>query len=210
MNIQTPNRRQAKQQLTRERLLDSAMRVFARRGYHAATLEEVAADAGLSTGAVYSNFAGKEDLFLTLTDREVAKRVEEIGAVLASSDSPDALEREAGGQFARFIRDDPHWPLLFFEFFAYGARNEHLRDQFTTRRRAVQGAIAHGLQERAAASSFELPLPAEQIAVGIGALINGLAFERVIDPESVPDELFGLMLSRLITALFSAPPGAGS
>jgi hypothetical protein len=44
-------------------------------------------------------------------------------------------------------------------------------------------------------------MAADEIAVGVGALINGLAFERAIDPDSVSDELFGLIISRLIAGL---------
>jgi len=56
---------------TRERLLTAARGVFARRGFHGASVDEIASEAGFSTGALYSNFDGKEDLFLVLMDREI-------------------------------------------------------------------------------------------------------------------------------------------
>ena len=68
---------------TREALLDAASRVFARRGYHAAAVDEVAADAGFSTGALYSNFEGKEDLFLALLQREIERQVDEVSRIVA-------------------------------------------------------------------------------------------------------------------------------
>src|SRR5262245_39764617 len=76
-----PASRAEQQEQTRERLVDAAARVFAQRGYHAATLAEVAREAGYSTGAVYSNFAGKEDLFLALADRQIAGRAEQARAI---------------------------------------------------------------------------------------------------------------------------------
>src|SRR5262249_59391444 len=83
----------AEQQLqTRERLIDAASQVFARRGYHAATLEEVAREAGYSTGAVYSNFSGKEDLFLALADRQIGGPAEQAQVVARA-----AAEAEAAG-----------------------------------------------------------------------------------------------------------------
>ena len=54
---------------TRERIITSAARVFARKGYHGASLDEVAADAGLTKGAVYWHFQSKADLFLALPER---------------------------------------------------------------------------------------------------------------------------------------------
>jgi AcrR family transcriptional regulator len=206
MAIATTNRRVLKQQRTRSLLIEGAARVFARRGYHVATLEEVAAEVGLTKGAVYSNFDSKEALFLALVDIEIAKRVGEIGTVVRAGASPDAIEREAERQFQRFVRDEPHWPMLFYEFFSYGARSEELRTEFVKRRRAVHGVIADALRNQADELGVELPLPAEQIAVAVEALMNGLAFNRVIDPRSVPDGLFGLVMSRLLFAVLTMEP----
>src|SRR6266480_1721632 len=141
MAVDTPNRRQLKQERTRSLLLDAAARVFARRGYHVATLEEVAAEAGFTKGAVYSNFESKEGLFLALVDVEIAKRVREIGTVVSAGASPEAIEAEAERQFQRFIREESHWPLLFYEFFSYGARQKELRGEFVKRRRTVHRVI---------------------------------------------------------------------
>src|SRR4051794_40865740 len=163
MAVNSTNRRREKQEATRARLLDGAARVFARRGYHAATLEEVASEVGLTKGAVYSNFASKEELFLALVDVEIGKRVGEVARVVEARGSLDALQAEAERQFQRFVREEPHWPLLFYEFFSYGARSDELRKEFTKRRRAVFKAIAQGLQRQADEAGMTLPIPAEQI-----------------------------------------------
>ena len=206
MSVETPNRRQVKQERTRSLLLDAAARVFARRGYHVATLEDVAAEAGFTKGAVYSNFESKEALFLALVDIEIAKRVQEIATVIEAGGTAEAIGDEAERQFQRFIRDESHWPLLFYEFFSYGARNDELRGEFVKRRRSVHRAIAEGIDRQADALGFELPVPSEQIAVAIEALMNGLAFNRVIDPPSVPEGLFGLALSRLLFSILAGDP----
>src|SRR4051794_214870 len=78
-----PTTRQARKAQTRERLLDAAGGVFARRGYHRALLEEVAEEAGFSTGAVYSNFSGKEDLFLSLLEDLIERQAAELAAAVA-------------------------------------------------------------------------------------------------------------------------------
>jgi AcrR family transcriptional regulator len=195
--------RKQKQERTRAELIAAAGRVFARRGYHGASVEEVAAEAGYSTGAVYSNFKGKEELFLALNDHELENRLEDYCAVVEALDSPQGAEETASGRFGDFFRDDPDWPLVFFEFWAYGARNERLREEFVKQREAEVKIIATAVERQTAAAGVQLPLPADKIAVGIGALINGLAFERTLDPDSVPDELFGLILSRLIVGLLA-------
>jgi AcrR family transcriptional regulator len=202
MSSETETRKQ-RQERTRVELIDAAGRVFARRGFHGAGVEEIAAEAGYTTGAVYSNFDGKEALFLALNEHELEKRLDDYRAVVGGLDSPQGVEDAAGGRFGDFIRDDPDWPLLFFEFWAYGARNRKLRAEFVRQRTAEVKIIAQAVERQTAAAGVELPLPAEQVAVGIGALINGLAFERVLDPDSVPDELFGLIISRLVVGLLT-------
>jgi len=198
-----PQTRKQRQERTRIELLEAAGRVFARQGYHGASVEEIAAEAGYSTGAVYSNFKGKEELFLALNDHELEKRLADYRAVVAAAGSPEGVEQTASQRFGDFIRDDPDWPLLFFEFWAYGARNQKLRSEFVKQREAEVKIIAEAVERQTAEAGVELPIPAEQVAVGIGALVNGLAFERILDPDSVPDELFGLLLSRLIVGLLT-------
>src|SRR5688500_14063171 len=77
--------RQERQAATRERLIEAATRVFARRGYLAASVEEIADEAGFSHGAVYSNFTGKEDLFLAVYAERIVRRQ---GEILAAHDRP--------------------------------------------------------------------------------------------------------------------------
>jgi AcrR family transcriptional regulator len=193
---------------TRRRLIDAAAAVFGRSGFHGATVEAIAAGAGATTGALYWHFTGKEELFLAVADERVAQRVEEIRAVNDRGSDPAALEAEIERQFQAFIEREPEWPLLYYEFWAYGARDPHLREAFAQRRRAVQAAIAEGLEKRAAEYGVKLPIPAAQIAIGLNALMNGLAFERVADPDAVPRGLAGRLISRyLVGVLAGATPG---
>ncbi len=197
--------RNERQERTRTELLQAASGVFATRGYHGASLEEIAAEAGYTTGAVYSNFKSKEELFLALSQHELEKRLADYRAVIDAVDSGGDVEQAAGERFGSFFQNDSDWPLLFFEFWAYGARNESLQGEFAKQRETEQDIIAAAVKRQMDQAGIELSLPAEQIAVGIGALINGLAFERALDPDSVPDELFGLILSRLIVGLLTDP-----
>src|SRR6202162_2177880 len=72
---------------TRKRLLAAARSVFARSGFHGASVEEIASKAGFSTGALYSNFNGKEDLFLVLMEREIDEHAREIADAVRSRTS---------------------------------------------------------------------------------------------------------------------------
>ena len=81
---------------TRERLLNAARTVFARGGYHGATVDEIASEAGFSTGALYSNFDGKEDLFLALMEREIDAHAREIPAAVETRAIRSPSARGAG------------------------------------------------------------------------------------------------------------------
>jgi AcrR family transcriptional regulator len=200
--------RKERQEQTREQLVAAAARVFARRGYHQATVEEIAAEAGFSTGAVYSNFSGKEDLFLALADRQVAERVAEIEAVADAAEREDDAGAEAASQFRAFLEGDPDWPLLFYEFWSLSVRNPDLQGELARRRDAIRDALAETLERVARQHDFELRFPAEALATAIAASLNGLAFERAADPDALPDEVFAEFVTAVLGCAIAAPGGA--
>ena len=202
--------RREKQEQTRQKLLEAAVRVFARRGYQKATLDEIAAEAGFTIGAVYSNFSGKEELFLALADKEVEHRVIEIRAVADAAERGEQAGAEAAEQFREFLERDPDWPLLFYEFWSFGVRNAALRDEFAKRRQAVQDALAETLERVAAQLGFSLRFPAPALASAIGATLNGLAFERAADPDAIPDEVFAEFIGAILACSVAAPDPAAS
>src|ERR1700744_948595 len=92
---------------TRERLLAAARSAFASSGFNGASVEEIASRAGFSTGALYSNFDGKEDLFLVLMEREIDEHSREIARAVAQR--PSVSERATGGarQWMAMIEREP-------------------------------------------------------------------------------------------------------
>lgn len=197
--------RKQRQEQTREELVAAAAKVFARRGYHQATVEEIAAEAGFSTGAVYSNFEGKEKLFLALADRQVADRVAEIRAVADAAEREGDAGEEAAEQFRAFLERDPDWPLLFYEFWSVSVRNPELQGELAKRRNAIRDALAETLERVAAEHGFELRFSAPALATAIAASLNGLAFERAADPEALPDEVFAEFITAVLGCAISAP-----
>jgi AcrR family transcriptional regulator len=185
---------------TRERLLAAARSVFASRGFHGASVEEIASKAGFSTGALYSNFDGKEDLFLVLMEREIDEHAREISEAVRERAS--VAERARGGarQWMTMIEREPELLLLFMEFWAYGVRDAHIRPkvaaQFAHMREVLTELVADGVRE----FDLELDIPADQLAIAIDALADGIARQKLADPDAVPDELMGRVLSLLFSA----------
>jgi len=197
--------RKERQAQTRRELIHAAARVFARRGYHRATIEEIAAEAGMTSGAIYSNFAGKEELFLAIADEQVASRVAEIEAVGDAAGGKGDPGTEAADQFRVFLEGDPEWPLLFYEFWSISVRDANLQGELAERRNAIRDALAETLQRVANHLGFELRFAAPALATAIAASLNGLAFERAADPEALPDEVFGEFIAAVLGCAIAAP-----
>lgn len=192
--------------LTRAQLLEAAARVFLRRGFFAASVDEVAAEAGFSKGAVYAHFESKDDLFLAVVEERIHQRVLAISGLVDAGGEVGAQALEAGGRFMDVLHEEREWVLLTLEFWACAARSPELGPAFTLRHRDFRAAVARLIEEQAGRLGIALPMPAGRLASAVLALGHGITLEKLADPEETPDELFGELLS----ALFGfAGPGPG-
>jgi AcrR family transcriptional regulator len=206
----TRQTRKEKQAATRSLLMKAAATVCAKRGLQQTSIDEVAEEAGYTKGAFYSNFASKEELFLAMLDERFEQRVRDIDAAIGSTDDPEAAARRAGDDFTRFLAADPEWQRLFFEFAAHAARNPEFREELVTRYRTLRSRIAELLRKRAEELGFEPPIPFDQIALMLFAMGNGFAMERLLEPDVVPDDLHGSMMSFFLAGLQASMPSATS
>jgi AcrR family transcriptional regulator len=193
--------RKEQQAHTRLCLMQSAAKVFARRGLQQASIDEVAQDAGFTKGAFYANFKSKEELFLAMLDERFEQKIRELEALMGRGGTLEDQARAAGSEFTEYLAADPEWQRLFFEFAAYAARNEDFRQELTTRYRSLRERIAELFRARAAELGMQPPIPAEHIALMTFAMANGFALERLLEPEAVPDDLHGTMLAVFFTGL---------
>ena len=187
---------------TRELLLEAAARVFARKGFAGASVEEIAEEAGFSIGALYSNFSGKEDLFLALMSGRAAERVSDTATVLAdwhegSSGQPWLA---FGQQMAGVADKNADLAPLQAEFWLYAVRHPEVMATFAEnvrqRRAVLEELIAAELD--ADGGSYPEGLPG-RLAVVISALFTGMVRQRRIDPASAPPELYSDALRWLLT-----------
>jgi AcrR family transcriptional regulator len=179
----------------------SAATVAARRGLERASIDEVANEAGFTKGAVYANFANKEELFLAMLDEHFASRLTDIDRVLSSGEAPMEQARQAAAEFIQAIQSEPDWHRLFFEFAVYAARNDEFRVEFVARTRMLRERIAEMLGRRAEELGIEPPLPIEQVAEMTFAMANGVGLGRLLEPGSMPDELYPAMMGALFAGL---------
>jgi AcrR family transcriptional regulator len=175
-------------------VLDAAGEVFARRGYERATINEIAAEAGLSKGSVYWNFASKEDLFLALLDERIDGPVRAVMELSRTTppEQPSAAAVDAG--IRALVRDQPQFFQLLLEYWAAAARDPDLRARYVERQQQLRAALAEVLRTRQP-DDIPFQVPAESLATAFVALGFGLAQEALLDPDGVPEGLFGEILS---------------
>jgi AcrR family transcriptional regulator len=189
-------RRREKREDVRARLLEASYGVFAERGYEGASLERVAEAAGFSKGAVYSNFASKDELFFELVAARIDERVE---AVQVGGEKAASAARLAGELIRKLGEADPGWQILFIEFWLRCARNDKLRARLAERRIVMRTRIAEAIGAQAAASGLTLGrAEAMDLATTVLALSNGLGIEGLIDPKAVRPALFGEILAKVV------------
>ena len=187
--------------VTRTRLLEAAARVFAQRGFHAASVEEVAREAGFSKGAVYSNFEGKEELLLALLEAQSEARMAEVNDLFEHGDSVEMRLLEGGRGVTRLIERDREWFLLYIEFWAYAVRNPRLRKRFAEHTQTWRAGIADLIARQTEAMDMELPVPAEDLVSMVLALGDGFVIQKLADPGRFAEDSYGGMLLLLFGGL---------
>jgi len=198
-----PSREEKKAQ-TRAKLLDAAAVVFARKGFNGASLDDVAEEAGLTKGAVYSNFAGKSDLIQALIER-VNAPMENIANIVYTSQPHDAQAAEAGEMLMSIFEQERDTYLLLLEHMTYLARNPDAPRASNYPERV--SAMAEFMQAQADAEGLTLPMPAKEFAVALYAIGQGLLLERLVNPEHVPDDLFGKVIGLIYAGVEAQSPG---
>src|SRR5215813_1745239 len=98
---------------TREELVAAADRLFTGNGFHATSLDQIAAAAGYTKGAIYFNFESKEDLFFAVYERRAARAVDRIESTFAELGHAEGIDKVARDAAVR-RRNDDGWLAVFF------------------------------------------------------------------------------------------------
>jgi len=201
-SMETPSKQQLRTQETQARLLDAAAEVFVREGYEAAQLDEIAAKAGRSKGAVYTHFESKEDLFLALFEHRTRCYINRLMTSLQSC--KDRKQRLAAfREFYVGLVQDRTWPILTLEFKLFALRHPESKERL---RRAFEMAKAsndpacdiqvfgklHGERK----TDNDLALAA------LGPILSGLILESHFELETLSERGLRRILGRIFDALF--------
>jgi AcrR family transcriptional regulator len=192
----------AQRREARDELLTAALRVFARRGYREAGVDEIAAEAGYSKGALYWHFSSKEELLTALIDERIDAPMRDRFALLASAPPERDMSVEATRTFARQLREQREAMLLEREYWSHAIRDPELRGRYAERQTELRGALAAALEARARhLGTPGLAMPAGDVARIVMSIIGGLAVDELIEPGSVHPELLGEALALVYAGL---------
>ena len=167
-----PNKHQQRTAATRRALLAAARRIFARDGFEACRIEDIAAAAGYTRGAFYAHFRAKEDLFFAIFQQEAGRRVDEIR---------DLLERYPGSReqlaaLRKFYVDrigDRQWAMLVLEFKLFALRHPQLRPRLAATHRKLRASLRLENIDQACD---------EPKKAALEAILSSLTLEHAYDP----------------------------
>lgn len=192
------------QEQTRQRIIESATRLFMGEGFRPTSLEQIAADAGYTVGAIYSNFANKLEIGIAVVDGLYADVATKVLQAVASSNGQDidhhldaiwlAVEPQLGNQ---------QWARLEMEVAALGSHSEHFQAATAGRNARFRTLGLEMIRQWYAGAGVATPEDLETRTLALTGLVLGLGIQRALDP-SQPLAVFREALRRGIKAIVTA------
>ena len=192
-----PTRRTESQARTRQLVLEAAERLFLANGFGATSLEDIAREAGFSKGAVYSNFAGKTDLFFAIVEAQFVDLSAQLRAAVTAEADPLAQLAAVGTWYEQFLQVEAGWSRSLPELAAIAAQDDEARRRFTALIHSIEAAITDLLEDQQRALGVRFGLPPASVAALVVSLVVGLTVRSLHDLDS-PPELFSQALARLL------------
>ncbi|MGH9584718.1 MAG: TetR/AcrR family transcriptional regulator [Bryobacteraceae bacterium] len=181
------NKHQQKTEAMRRKLLKSARRIFARDGFQAARIEDIAADAGHTRGAFYAHFPAKEDLFLALLEYQARAHKERICRLLESCSSQDERLRCLREYYVSRL-SDREWTMLTLEFKLFALRHGKLRARLAAAHRRIRASLNLQLIQDLLPERLRSDVHLHELRrLGLEAMLNGLVLERAYDPKRISE-----------------------
>jgi AcrR family transcriptional regulator len=176
--------REDSREQTTQRLLDAAEKLIARKGLDAASVENIAAAAGYSRGAFYSNFKSKDDLFIELLRRDHQKSMAELDALRSGELSVDEVQRRASDIYSQMYRDNECF-MNWTEARMMAARDARFRAKLEALIAEKRGQIAAFIQYFYDRVGVTPSMPPEKMAMGFMSLAEGVKLFMMSSPTEM-------------------------
>ena len=180
-------REESKEQ-TRLRLLDAAQTVFMKKGFVAASVEDIAEAAGYTRGAFYSNFRSKAELLMEVLRRDHERMQVDLHSIIDTGASREEMNARALQFYSQCFRDDNCF-LLWAEAKLHATRDAKFRVRFNAFLREKHEFFTGYARMFSERVGTPLQMPAEVLALGLISLLDGIQALRVCDPHHITDNL---------------------
>jgi AcrR family transcriptional regulator len=177
------NKHQQKSDATRRKLLEAALRIFARDGFEAARLEDIAKESGHTRGAFYANFESKEDLFFALLEENASRRLMDLQRRLEKSPSAVGRVSVLRTFYLERARDSQSM-LLTLEFKLFALRHPKMRARLAAAHRRIRASLNYEALVKVLPPSWQ-PEQNETNKVLLDVILTGLVLEHAYDPKRI-------------------------
>lgn len=192
------------QEITHERLLRAGRSVFLRHGYLAATVEEIASEAGYTRGALYKHFGGKEGLWQSIVEARAQTHLALLRAALDRATSRNDLVATLDPSAIVADGEATRWTAAAAEYLAAVAGHPRHAIAMADLQRRLDDELADLLARHCERLGVHPVVPLHRLVVVLGALGGGLALRRLLDPTvdagTVTADLLALALPAAVTA----------
>jgi AcrR family transcriptional regulator len=199
MNRKRLNREDSRDQTT-QRLLDSAQKLIAKKGLAATSVEDIAAAAGYSRGAFYSNFGGKHDLFIELLRRDHQRANAEFFALLSDDLPLDHIQIRARDIYGRLYRDNECF-MNWTEARMLGARDAKFRAKLNALMVEKRDQIAEFIAYFYRRAGVSAPAPPPAMAMGFMSLVEGVKLFMLSSPMDMTPEIAESVLTLFVDSI---------
>jgi len=190
---------------TRRKLLDAAKRIFAKDGFEAARLEDIAAGAGYTRGAFYAHFKSKEDIFFAIFEEWVRERIDSVTKALRRHSDPGEKLAALRTHYAE-LATDRRLVLISMEFKLFALRHPEAHARLRSRHRRVRASFGELFSELMGALGNTIPIAYPAASASLGAVAQGLLLEHLVDPKSLSDDDVRQVLGLFFDSIFQAVP----
>jgi AcrR family transcriptional regulator len=176
----------ARREVTRARILTAAMEVFAEKGFHGASVEDVCERAGFTRGAFYSNFAALDDLVIELYEQHAHSLSERVQSLGARDDlSPEQVLAAVLDIWSETPTTEDQWYLLQIEFTLYAIRNKDVGRSWAHQQGKVRDDLATLVERVAARHGMRLSVTPQEFVRLAQAIYQGGMSQRMLQPRRV-------------------------
>ncbi|MHA2428547.1 MAG: TetR/AcrR family transcriptional regulator [Candidatus Hermodarchaeia archaeon] len=183
-----------------ERILQASAKLFAERGYHGTSMNDIVEKSGLSKGAIYGHFESKEQLFLTLQERQLAIDLNQIKRVFSPEDSAtEKLKKSVDIVFTSMCECPKDACRIMLEFYVVASRMKSLQPRLNEYYSDVNEFIAEIIRDGVRNGEFKSDIDVDAVSTICMSVLNGLQFYRatastVFDLDKTKAELIALIL----------------